>query len=422
MVVTGRPFPARRRAPVAPVAHLLAAIAFALPATAATWVVDVGGTGDFTAIQPALTAASEDDIVLVLPGTYTGADNRNLSFGTKNLVLRSRDGAATTIIDCQNTSGTRGIVFYNGGQDTTCVVDGFTIKRARLTEAGASGAGIRVEGLTTPPSPLLVNLIVRDNNNIASNGGGLYCNNGVAPVVRNVVFQNNHAQSGGGMYCNNNCAPHLSGVTFVENDAVTRGGGAYCGQGCDAWFMDVLFEENEAGDNGAGLACWKSSPALLRCVFVDNEATDYAGAMDFQTNCSPHIASCTLVGNGAPAGGAIYATGASYPTLTQSIVAFHGAGSSTFHCDGTSLPTVAYSVVFGNAAGDSLCGDHHDNAFVDPLFCNVLTGDLTLASDSPCLPGNPGNPADALVGALGQGCEDSPVEPSSWGRIKCLFR
>ena len=79
-------------------------------------------------------------------------------------------------------------------------------------------------------------------------------------------------------------------------------------------------------------------------------------------------------------------------------------------------------MVFGNAPGDSLCGQHDHNAFLDPLFCNVTTGDLTLASNSPCMPGQAGNPSDELVGALGSGCTRSPVRMTSWGRIKCLYR
>jgi hypothetical protein len=404
------------------VTFVLAALAaLAAAAGAATIVVDVGGTGDYTAIQPALNAAAEGDIVLVLPGTYTGAENHNL-FGsgyTKNVVLRSRDGALATIIDCQSTGGTRGINFIGSGQDSTCVVDGFTIRNGRLTQSGVGGAGVRCEMST---SPKLVNLIIKDNNNVAGYGGGLYCNNNASPIVRNVLFEDNHAQAGGGIYCNMASQPRLRDVTFFQNHAVTRGGGACCLEDCDIWFSDVVFDENTTSGSGAGVACFRSSPVLVGAVLLDNDADDYGGAIDLQTYCSPFLVNCTLVGNSAPEGGAVHATGASYPTVTQSIIAFTRAGSSTFFCDGTSGPTITYCMVFANAPGDSLCGDHYDNAFLDPLFCNVTTGNLALASNSPCLPGNPGNPTDVLVGALGQGCVSSAVRPTSWGRIKCLYR
>ena len=418
MVATGRSLSACRRAAVVLAAHLVAAAAFATQGAAATVVVDTLGTGDFTAIQPALDAASGGDTVLVLPGTYTGADNRNLSFGTKNLVLRGRDGAAATIIDCWTlTGGTRGINFSGGGQDSTCVVDGFTIRRGRLVAAGAPWAGIRCENA----SPKLVGLVVEDNTNVASYGGGLHCNNFASPIVRDCVFEGNHAQAGGGIYCNTSAAPIVRGVSLVDNHAVTSGGGAYCGMDSDAMFVDVVFDGNSSGHKGGGFFCFRSSPAVAEAVFFENTAGDSGGAFYIQRDSYPMITNCTMSGNSAPSGGAICVSEPCDPTVMQSVVAFTGPGSSTIRCGGGN-PTITRCVVFGNAPGDSLCGDHHDNAFLDPLFCNVLTGDLTLASNSPCLPGSPGNPSDALVGALGQGCVNSPVEAATWGRIKCLFR
>ncbi len=398
-----------------------ALVALSAAAGAATIVVDLGGGGDYPAIQPALTAALEGDTVLVLPGTYTGADNRNLSFGVKNLVLLGRGGADSTIIDCGGTADNRGINFYNGGQDSTCVVDGFTIKSGKLIQSGYGGAGIRCEG-PNPTSPKLVNLVIKSNINVAGYGGGLACVNHASPIVRNVLLEGNQAQSGGGLYCNMTAQPRMRDVTFLRNHSVTRGGGACCLEDCDAWFVNVVFDGNTTAGQGAGLACFRCSPALSHVVFVGNEADDYGGALYIQRDCSPFFTSCTLSGNSAPEGGAVYVTTTSYPTITQTIVAFTGAGSSTFFCDGTSEPTITDCMVFANAPGDSLCGDHYDNAFLDPLFCNVTTGDLTLASNSPCMPGNPGNPSDELVGALGSGCTNSPVRPTSWGSIKWLFK
>ncbi|HYW68454.1 MAG TPA: hypothetical protein VE960_02530, partial [bacterium] len=77
---------------------------------------------------------------------------------------------------------------------------------------------------------------------------------------------------------------------------------------------------------------------------------------------------------------------------------------------------------FGNAAGDSLECQHFDNIFEDPLFCDDTVGDYSLCGDSPAYDEN--NQWLASIGAYGWGCEPcgSPVEASTWGRVKALYR
>ena len=76
-------------------------------------VVDIGGSGDYTAINPAITAASEGDTILVMPGTYTGSDNKEWPLEGKDVVLRSSNGAGMTIIDCE---GSNGVITLNPGE------------------------------------------------------------------------------------------------------------------------------------------------------------------------------------------------------------------------------------------------------------------------------------------------------------------
>ncbi|MCK4409328.1 MAG: hypothetical protein KAW67_04545, partial [Candidatus Eisenbacteria sp.] len=85
--------------------------------------------------------------------------------------------------------------------------------------------------------------------------------------------------------------------------------------------------------------------------------------------------------------------------------------------------------VFGNAGGDDLPGSPHDNLFVDPLVCDLYglysdDGNLSLCSNSPCLASSASNPWSLQIGSKAQGCPDcdSPVQGSSWGSIKALFK
>ena len=95
----------------------------------------------FREIEDGIGAASAGDTVMVLPGTYDRSGDKDLTFiqynnfndiTVKNIVLMSRDGAATTILDGESSR-----VFnlqsysYDGvsyANDTTLQIIGFTIK------------------------------------------------------------------------------------------------------------------------------------------------------------------------------------------------------------------------------------------------------------------------------------------------------
>jgi hypothetical protein len=108
-------------------------------------------------------------------------------------------------------------------------------------------------------------------------------------------------------------------------------------------------------------------------------------------------------------------------TMTDCIIA-GTVGGVAVHQENSSGTEFSHCVVFGNAEGDSLPAYHHDNLFVDPLFCDPSEDDYSHCSDSPCLPTV--NVWGELVGAYGEGCGpcDTSVEGASWGWIKGLFR
>jgi hypothetical protein len=81
--------------------------------------------------------------------------------------------------------------------------------------------------------------------------------------------------------------------------------------------------------------------------------------------------------------------------------------------------------IFGNEGGDwvgTLAGmdEVENNLSADPLFCGLGAGDLRLESGSPCAPD--ANPECGLIGALPVGCGSTPVQESTWGGVKAMFR
>jgi hypothetical protein len=101
-------------------------LATAIGCSAATITVDPNGSANYTTIQAAIdAAASGANTVVVAEGTYY----ENISFGGKNIVLRSIDPndpavVAATIIDGNNLTS---VVTFDGTETSDCVLTGFTI-------------------------------------------------------------------------------------------------------------------------------------------------------------------------------------------------------------------------------------------------------------------------------------------------------
>jgi hypothetical protein len=310
-------------------------------------------------IQAGISAASAGDTVVVACDTYYEHDIVMKS----GVHLRSATGAAgCAVIDAQLQG--RGFLCVGLGSETEFV--GITIKNGKAV-------GDYPDNL----------------------GGGMYCSS-ASPVLKDMVFFDNFAGSmGGGLCCRIESNPALSGVLFLSNRATDHGGGIEFWECPSATLADVTLARNNATYGGA-ISCFDSSPTL--------------------TNV-------TMALNSASYGGGVYCSHWANPTIRRSILSF-GRGGLPVYCYGRGEPDVLQCVVFGDATADTLCGTSSGVLKLDPRFCAMHDDDYSLCSNSPCLPSSPANPWGVLIGAVGQGCSDcdSPVAPSSWGRIKALYR
>jgi len=253
---------------------------------------------------------------------------------------------------------------------------------------------------------------------------GIDCDNGSSPeiarcTVRDCANLSEYAsKQGGAVRCRAGSSPTFKDCAFIGNQAES-GGGAYCGDGAQPLFEKCLFSDNYAQLWGGGLSCVSGGDATLReCVFSGNES--HRGGAILVNESSPTIERCTMVLNSSHDAGGVSCMNVASPTVADCIIGFSKMGNAIFSQH--SSPTTHNCVVYGNAAGDSLEGDHHDNVFSPPLFCDLAGGDYSLCANSPCLPGNSGWPE--IVGAYGRGCDECYPPPviTSWGRLKAMYR
>jgi hypothetical protein len=147
---------------------------------------------DSDGFREAIKEAMDGDTIWVEPGKYKGPYN----FLGKAIVVKSIAGPASTVVDGEKTVT---VFTFDHGEDTTSVLDGFTIKRGAGTrEYGVLyGGGVFVK----QSSCKILNCIFEENivGSVEQDGrgGGVGTYESQLVILRKNIFRNNQACHGG---------------------------------------------------------------------------------------------------------------------------------------------------------------------------------------------------------------------------------
>jgi len=345
------------------------------------WYVDDDATnanGDgssglpFREIDDGIEAASTGDTVMVLPGTYDRAGDQELSFiiynntqnsyTVKNIVLMSRDGAATTILDGEssrvfqmqyqsiNQNNTTTVLV----NDTSLQIIGFTIKGSNGGDESSDGSLIKIQGGSVYEGYV-------DGQYVYT-----YYNNGV--TFKNCIIADTDSDAGS----NNN----ISGLLNLQY--------------ADARFIDCIIRDNSVTSNysyGTIRLASKSSLYMNRCKIVRNTIISEGGRVTggaISTNPSDHtvkIINCVIADNKAKSettwgmveGGGICFEGNGHYTVINSTITGNivesdatsgnyevGSGIIAYNNSGNEAQklTIFNSIIYGNIGGE--------NSYVSP--------------------------------------------------------
>jgi parallel beta-helix repeat protein len=265
---------------------------------------------EYPTIQTGINAAVDGDTVLVADGTYTGNGNRDIDFYGKAIVVVSENGPEATIIDCEGDSldPHRGFYFHSG-EDSTSVVQGFTIMNGWATLYG----------------------------------GGVYCNESSPTIENNIILRNTAVHNGAGIYCNMNSCAIITGNAITGNTAYLSGGGILCSWNYYSYptIVGNEFTENQA-EKGGAVFCEYTPPPIVD-NWIEGNTSKEGGGIYFGESTFSNIEGNTIMGNTADYGGGIYGTINGNWTLDGNTIT-----GNTAYLDGGGIYLDCHSPLVGN--------------------------------------------------------------------------
>ncbi len=312
---------------------------------------DGSAENPFATIQHGIDMSDHGDTVLVAPGSYVENINyngKNIAVGSLTLTTGETSYITQTVID-GNEEGS--VVTFENGEDSTAVLDGFTIRNG--------------------------------DGNLYDRGGGLFINNvyGSSEPVTTPIFYN---------------------LNIIENTAY-GGGGAYIGGGASPRFFHCNFSYNQAYQAGA-IFNDNSSMILENCFIGNNSADDGSNEIywgywgnNWGGNNSNQILNSTIVGTDNLLNSGWPVDEGGYEGITEIVNSIIWAEQLPV----INIMTTAHQInfLYSNIQGG---WDGVGNIEADPLFCAPDSSDYTLAENSPCV----GAGQDSVnMGAFDVGCE-----------------
>ena len=228
----------------------------------------VGSSDDFLTIQSAIDNLHNGDIIIVRDGTYT----EHINFKGKAITLKSENGPDNCILQSYSDSS-EPVVFFSGGEDSTTILDGFTITEGNSSRDGA--------GMVIQSSPKIVNCFFTENQT-TKNGGAIMIEENAYPILRNCQFVENEADgNGGAIFCDRDSRPIIEKCAFPNN--ITTAG------------------------NGGAIAADEASPIIISCTFDGNFAViGSGGALSFNNLHNITLTQSDFTSNEAEKGGSVY--------------------------------------------------------------------------------------------------------------------
>jgi predicted outer membrane repeat protein len=382
----------------------------------------------YASIQDAILHAYQGDTVLVSAGAYF----ENIIFWGRRVLLTSQftlsgdtSQIGQTVLNGGGPATNKSVMSFVGAEDSMGVLRGFTItngyasgdhaggvtiangSRPKILDCrivGNTGSSNSVSGigiLCAGSSPTISRCLISNNSapvngNYDHQGGGMYIGASSTPLVTDCSIIGNiiaasvwYRNFGGGVYCNGS-SPVFRNCTIAGN--IADYGGGICALGAsNVVARNCLFHADSVRSNGGAVASYVSSVIQLdSCSVTRSYAAGNGGALYMEQSGKVNATRSTITDNSASMGAGVFAASGSTPTLTNCIVWYNWFNEIS----PLTLTQISYCDIRGGYQGTG-------NVDVDPLFCDWLAEQYTLAGNSSCLTAGSGG---SRMGYYPTGC------------------
>jgi hypothetical protein len=331
----------------------------------------------YTKLQDALTATVCQAEIWVAKGTYYPDEGTGFTNNDRTSSFKMKSGVALYggFVGNETQLSQRNFFTNQTFLSGDLSKDDGTYTDATFANYGENAYHV-VRSENTNSTAILNGFIIHSGNANSSfpdnSGGGIY-SSASGTQISNCTVYFNQAEQGGGLY-NYNSSPTIANCFFKSNKVVLGAAGVYVYTNSNPFFYNCVFQGNYVGttttDGGGG-------GAILNAV-----------------NSAPQYINCTISGNFANTGGAVYNLNNAQPIFYNSII-WQNKSTKTLpiSSDGTSGMTYFNCLVQGinlTSSLGSLDGTITPIAGVftmndDPTLAPQATGILTLVTGSPAI-------------------------------------